>query len=79
MGSLLHAAVVAVGIFEPQTHFGSVFLEVKKLFGVEGSTSLPTKSRGQKRFSNSVKTLYEPHNLFWSLFVYLLIVLIPVP
>lgn len=42
MGGLLHAAVVAV-LFEPQTHFGSVFLEVKKLFGVEGSTSLPTK------------------------------------
>lgn len=39
-GSLLHTAVVAVGILEPQTHFGSVFLEVKKLFGVEGSTSL---------------------------------------
>lgn len=47
-GSLLHTAVVAVGILEPQTHFGSVFLEVKKLFGVEGSTSLPTKSRGGK-------------------------------
>lgn len=39
---------MAVGILEPQTHFGSVFLEVKKLFGVEGSTSLPTKSRGGK-------------------------------
>lgn len=38
--SLLHTAVVAVGILESQTHFGSVFLEVKKLFGVEGSTSL---------------------------------------
>lgn len=44
-GSLLHAAVVAVGILEPQTHFGSVFLEVKKLFGVEGSTSLSVKTR----------------------------------
>lgn len=47
-GSLLHTAVVAVGILEPQTHFGSVFLEVKELFGVEGSTSLPIKSRAQK-------------------------------
>lgn len=46
--SLLHAAVVAVGILEPQTHFGSVFLEVKKLFGVEGSTSLPVESRGMR-------------------------------
>lgn len=47
-GSLLHTAVVAIGILEPQTHFGSVFLEVKKLFGVEGSTSLPIRSRGEK-------------------------------
>ena len=41
--SLLHTAVVAVGILEPQTHLGPVFLEVKKLFGVEGSTSLPER------------------------------------
>ena len=41
--SLLHAAVVAVVILEPQPHFRSVFLEVKKLFGVEGSTSLPVE------------------------------------
>lgn len=46
--NLLHTAVVAVGILEPQTHFGSVFLEVKKLFGVEGSTSLPMNSRGKR-------------------------------
>ena len=46
---LLHAAVVAVVILEPQPHFRSVFLEVKKLFGVEGSTSLPVeKQRGKK-------------------------------
>lgn len=49
---LLHAAVVAV-IFEPQTHFGSVFLEVKKLFGVEGSTSLPTGNKKQERSFSS--------------------------
>lgn len=47
-GRLLHAAVVAVGILEPQTHLGSVFLEVKKLFGVKGSTSLPVRE-GQGR------------------------------
>lgn len=41
-GSLLNAADA---ILAPQTHFGSVFLEVKKLFGVEGSTSLPVKTR----------------------------------
>ena len=46
--SLLHTAVVAVGIFEPQTHLGPVFLEVKKLFGVEGSTSLPERERGRE-------------------------------
>lgn len=43
-GGLLHAAVVAVGILEPQTHLGSVFLEVKKLSGVKGSASLPGKA-----------------------------------
>lgn len=43
-GGLLHAAVVAVGILEPQTHLGPVFLEVKKLSGVKGSTSLPRKA-----------------------------------
>lgn len=43
-GGLLHAAVVAVGILEPQTHLGSVFLEVKKLSGVKGSASLPAKA-----------------------------------
>lgn len=43
-GSLLHTAVGAVVILEAQTHFRSVLLEVKKLFGVEGSTSLPVKS-----------------------------------
>ena len=45
--SLLHTAGTVV-IFEPQTHFGSVFLEVKKLFGVEGSTSFPVVSREQR-------------------------------
>lgn len=54
-GSLLHTAVVAIGILEPQTHFGSVFLEVKKLFGVEGSTSLPMKSKGEKE-GQTIKT-----------------------
>lgn len=48
-GSLLHTAVVAVGILEPQTHFGSVFLEVKKLFGVEGSTSLPMEKHRREK------------------------------
>lgn len=48
-GSLLHAAVVAIVILEPQTHFGPVFLEVKKLFGVKGSTSPPVKSKGKKK------------------------------
>lgn len=48
-GRLLHAAVVAVGILELQTHFGSVFLEVKKLFGVEGSASLPVLGQKRKR------------------------------
>lgn len=59
MGSLLHAAVVAIGIFEPQTHFGSVFLEVKKLFGVEGSTSLPKKKAEDKNVSVTQLTLGE--------------------
>lgn len=45
---LLHAAVVAVGVLEAQTHLGSVLLEVEKLFGVESSTSLPAKERGEK-------------------------------
>lgn len=39
--ALLDAAVVTVGVLEPQTHLRSVFFEVKKLFGVKGSTSLP--------------------------------------
>lgn len=37
--ALLDAAVVPICIFEPQTHLSSVFFEVKKLFGVERSTS----------------------------------------
>lgn len=40
---LLHAAVVAIGVLEAQTHLGSVLLEVEKLFGVESSTSLPAE------------------------------------
>lgn len=54
-GSLLHTAVVAIGILEPQTHFGSIFLEVKKLFGVKGSTSLPMKSKWEKK-GQKIKT-----------------------
>lgn len=45
---LLHAAVVAVGVLEAQTHLGSVLLEVEKLFGVEGSASLPAEEKGRR-------------------------------
>lgn len=44
--ALLDTAAVTVGVLEPQTHLRSVFFEVKKLFGVEGSTSLP-RNRNQ--------------------------------
>lgn len=40
---LLDAAVVTISILEPQAHLRSVLFEVKQLFGVEGSTSLPEK------------------------------------
>lgn len=58
-GGLLHTAVVAVGILEPQTHLGSVFLEVKKLSGVKGSASLPAKAeKTAGRQINVRKKLY---------------------
>lgn len=47
--TLLDAAVVAVGILEPQTHLGSVFLQVKKLLGVERATSLPEGREGKQQ------------------------------
>lgn len=57
-GGLLHAAVVAVGILEPQTHLGSVFLEVKKLSGVKGSASLPAKEKTAGRRINVREKLH---------------------
>jgi len=60
-GRLLHTAVVAVGILELQTHLGSVFLEVEKLFGVEGSTSLPAGGRGEHEYNNIHRAQHRKH------------------
>lgn len=64
--SLLHTAVVAVGILEPKTHLGPVFLEVKKLFGVEGSTSLPMEKRERELEHHLLHT--NIYGLRWRLF-----------
>lgn len=51
-GGLLHAAVMVV-ILEPQAHLGSVFLKVKKLSGVKGSTPLPGSREDKSTLSQN--------------------------
>ena len=50
---------MAVGVFEPQAHLGPILLQVEKLFGVEGSTSLPGGGRERERARESERERYE--------------------